>query len=215
MRTSSHTSDPTRKIPAPARPKTTAPTNAKSPLLKQTMSWLEHEDDPEAKPSTPQMTAPPPPRTRRAQSPTRAQPGASASDGIAICGRDAILASCSRAATNSARRDSCLGSTRGSNPLAKSSIVRIASGPPRASARLRGRACQFMCGTPLGLTLRSNPRNTSIASRSPAQRLANAASASCDSASDRNVASVSSRPCQGHPYGHGRTSHLAGSSPAR
>jgi len=43
---------------------------------------------------------------------------------------------------------------------------------------------------------RNRRRSTLIASRSPAQRPAKAASASCDSASDRNVASVSSRPCQ-------------------
>ena len=39
-------------------------------------------------------------------------------------------------------------------------------------------------------------RRTLIASHTPAHRLARAASASCDSASERNVASVSSRPCQ-------------------
>ena len=55
---------------------------------------------------------------------------------------------------------------------------------------------QVARGTTVGLTRRSRRRSTSIASRSPAQRLASAASASWDSANDRNVASVSSRPCQ-------------------
>ena len=48
-------------------------------------------------------------------------------------------------------------------------------------------------GTLVGRTLLNSRRSTSTASRSPARRLANAASASCDSANEQNVASVSSQ----------------------
>jgi hypothetical protein len=46
-------------------------------------------------------------------------------------------------------------------------------------------------GPSVGRTPLSSRRSTSIASRSPAQRLASAASGSCNSDSDRNVARAS------------------------
>lgn len=76
-----------------------------------------------------------------------------------------------------------VGHTRGAQArLAMATVLRMTPADPGV--------------TTLGRTRLSSRRNTSIPSRSPAQRLAKAASASCDSASDRNVASVSSRPCQ-------------------
>ena len=72
---------------------------------------------------------------------------------------------------------------------------RLEPGAVTATAPLysgKGAACGMSVGRS---TRRTRRRNNSTASRSPAQRLANAASASCDSASDRRGASVSSRPC--------------------
>ena len=68
--------------------------------------------------------------------------------------------------------------------------------PPEPSPKQPAAPASARARTRVGLTRLKNRRNTTSASGSPAQRLANAASASCDSANERYVASVSSRPYQ-------------------